>query len=85
MKNKSKTKPSITKSNNPKFTNKRISSKKHKHIGKLKSVPRVQKIDEYNDEGEDMLEMIETADLDFLKNAVINRSYNILNKIRYSE
>lgn len=37
---------------------------------------------EESDQGEDMLSMVETDDLEFIKNAVANRSYSILNKVR---
>lgn len=37
-----------------------------------------------SDYGEDMLEMVEKEDLDFLKNAITSRSYNIYNKVKYS-
>ncbi|EFA07654.2 nucleolar complex protein 3 [Tribolium castaneum] len=37
-----------------------------------------------SDYGEDMLEMVEEDDLDFLKNAITSKSYNIFNKVKYS-
>lgn len=40
---------------------------------------------EESDHGADMLEMVEEEDIEFLKNAMTNRSYNILNKLRYTE
>lgn len=41
--------------------------------------------EEESDQGEDLLEMVDQSDLDFLKYSVVNHSYSILNKIRYSE
>lgn len=38
-----------------------------------------------SDQGEDLLDMVDQSDLDFLKKAVLNRSYSILKKIKYSE
>lgn len=38
-----------------------------------------------SDPGDDILDMVEQSDLEFLRNAVANHSYSILNKIRYSE
>ncbi|XP_066263007.1 nucleolar complex protein 3 [Euwallacea similis] len=40
--------------------------------------------EEESDHGEDMLQMVEEEDLDFLKQAITNRSYGILNKVKYS-
>lgn len=45
----------------------------------------MQSVEEENDQGEDLLDMVEQSDLNFLKKAIANRSYNILNKIRFSE
>ncbi|KAJ3648361.1 hypothetical protein Zmor_020171 [Zophobas morio] len=38
-----------------------------------------------SDYGEDMLEMVEEDDLDFIKNAITSKSYNIFNKVKYTE
>lgn len=40
--------------------------------------------EEESDHGEDMLQMVEKDDLEFLKHAITNRSYGILNKVKYS-
>ncbi|CAH1955437.1 unnamed protein product [Acanthoscelides obtectus] len=40
--------------------------------------------EEESDHGEDMLGMVEEDDLEFLKQSITNRSYNIFNRIRYS-
>ncbi|KAL3280650.1 hypothetical protein HHI36_003886 [Cryptolaemus montrouzieri] len=40
---------------------------------------------EESDNGEDVLSMVEKEDLDFLKTAISNRSYNIFKNIKYSE
>lgn len=37
-----------------------------------------------SDYGEDMLDMIDGDDLDFLKSAVTSKSYSIYNKVRYT-
>ncbi|XP_069671581.1 nucleolar complex protein 3 [Periplaneta americana] len=41
--------------------------------------------EEQSDHGEELLQMVEKEDLDFLKNAVASHSYSLLNHIRYSE
>ncbi|XP_044738304.1 nucleolar complex protein 3 homolog [Chrysoperla carnea] len=41
--------------------------------------------DEESDHGQDLLDMVETDDLNFLKNSVINRSYSMLKKIRVTD
>lgn len=38
-----------------------------------------------SDNGEDMLQMVDEDDIDFLKQAISNRSYKIFNKVKYSE
>lgn len=40
---------------------------------------------EESDNGEDMLQMVDEDDIDFLKQAISNRCYKIFNKVRYSE
>jgi nucleolar complex protein 3 len=52
-------------------------------MGKL---PNSESESEENDSdyGEDMLEMIEEDDLEFIKNAITSKSYNIFNKVRYT-
>lgn len=44
-----------------------------------------EQIDAESDQGEDLLEMVEQSDLEFLKKALVNRSYDIFKKIKYSE
>lgn len=65
-------------------TNKQVPKKKVK-LPTQKLVPfrPVRGIEDETDE--DFLEMVEKSDLDFLKKAVVNRSYTILSKIKYSE
>ena len=41
--------------------------------------------EEESDHGEDMMAMVEKDDLEFLKNAVSNKSYNLLKQIRLNE
>lgn len=41
--------------------------------------------EEESDHGEDMMQMVEKDDLEFLKNAISNKSYNLLKQIRLSE
>nr|CAH7714599.1 unnamed protein product [Callosobruchus chinensis] len=40
--------------------------------------------EEESDHGEDMLGMVEEDDLEFLKQSITNRSYNLFNRIRYT-
>ena len=37
-----------------------------------------------SDYGVYMLEMVEEDDLDFIKNAITSKSYNIFNKVKYT-
>ncbi|XP_057663387.1 nucleolar complex protein 3 homolog [Diorhabda carinulata] len=89
-----KTKISKIKKGNPK-TNKHVNKgniKKTKHvkINNLNSLPNKQKpkpVENYSedsDQGEDMLDMVDKDDINFLKSAITNRSYNIFNKIKFS-
>lgn len=48
-----------------------------------KIVKKQDEVYEESDQGEDLLEMVDDDDLEFIKNAITNRSYNILNKIKY--
>ena len=41
--------------------------------------------EEESDNGEELLEMIDKDDLNFLRNAVANNSYSILDHVRYKE
>lgn len=41
--------------------------------------------EEESDHGEDMLQMVEKDDIDFLKKAISNRSYSLLKQIRITE
>lgn len=66
--------------------NKRLLKNKAKlPTQKLAPIQQVESTADETDEGEDLLQMVEKSDLDFLKKAVVNRSYTILNKIKYSE
>lgn len=58
------------------------SVKKNKLQG---SIPKLETIKNDEESDEDLLEMIDESDLDFLKKAVLSRSYDILKKIKYSE
>lgn len=89
-----KTKMSKFKKGNPK-TNNHVNNgniKKTKHIknNKKNSLSNIQKpkptenYSEDSDQGEDMLDMVDKDDINFLKNAITNRSYNIFNKIKFS-
>lgn len=40
---------------------------------------------EDSDIGENMLDMVEEEDIEFLKNAITNNSYSFLNKVKFSE
>jgi nucleolar complex protein 3 len=52
-------------------------------MGKLPN-PESESEENDSDYGEDMLEMIEEDDLEFIKNAITSKSYNIFNKVRYT-
>ena len=41
--------------------------------------------DPESDHAEDLLGMVETDDLEFLKSAINQRSYSLLDKVRYVE
>jgi nucleolar complex protein 3 len=41
--------------------------------------------EEQSDHGEELLQMVEKDDLEFLQNAVASHSYSLLNHIRYTE
>lgn len=65
-----------------------INKIKKKPTQPIKKVPQIQKIkvsEDESDQGEDLLEMVDQSDLIFLKKAIANKSYNLLNKIRYTE
>lgn len=79
--NKQKLKPNLGKTKS-KFGQ---SSSKKKIKQSFKPVQNVQNVEEESDQGEDLLDMVEESDLNFLKKAIANRSYSILKKIRFSE
>lgn len=41
-------------------------------------------LDEESDDGEDLLEMVEDDDIEFLKSAISKRSYKLLNRVKYT-
>lgn len=45
----------------------------------------VQEEEEQSDHGEELLQMVENDDLEFLHNAVTSHSYSLLNHIRFTE
>jgi nucleolar complex protein 3 len=45
----------------------------------------VQEEEEQSDHGEELLQMVEKDDVEFLQNAVASRSYSLLNHIRFTE
>ncbi|KAJ8978208.1 hypothetical protein NQ317_014724 [Molorchus minor] len=65
--------------------------KKNKPNKVIKQLPEKKPPDNHNNEseesdiGEDMLQMVDEDDITFLKKAITNRSYNIFNKVKYSE
>lgn len=66
--------------------NKQVHKKKVKLPSKRLTLLKTNEfVEDESDQGEDLLGMVDQADLDFLKKAVVNRSYTILNKIKYSE
>lgn len=46
--------------------------------------PKIEE-EEESDHGEDLMNMVEEDDLNFLKNAISNKSYNLLKQIRLNE
>lgn len=61
--------------------------KKHSKQNEKKSVKPAHPTTEPEDSdiGEDMLDMVEEEDLEFLKDAITNNSYSFLNKIKFSQ
>ncbi|CAH0550195.1 unnamed protein product [Brassicogethes aeneus] len=51
---------------------------------KVVKKPEPQDDSEESDHGEDLLEMVDEEDIDFLKQAISNRSYKLLNKVKYT-
>ncbi|KAF7271845.1 hypothetical protein GWI33_015322 [Rhynchophorus ferrugineus] len=51
---------------------------------KRPNAPKAEYSDEESDHGEDMLGMVEQDDLEFLKQAVAQKSYSILNRVKYT-
>jgi nucleolar complex protein 3 len=45
----------------------------------------VQEEEEQSDHGEELLQMVEKDDIEFLQNAVASHSYSLLNHIRFTE
>ncbi|CAG9853869.1 unnamed protein product [Phyllotreta striolata] len=63
--------------------------KKAKPRKDVKAAPVPQKpnlpvVEDESDEGEDLLDMVDDDDMDFLKTAITNRSYNIYNKVKFN-
>ncbi|KAK2584399.1 hypothetical protein KPH14_006781 [Odynerus spinipes] len=66
----------------------KLKTRRHKQPKKQiqKTKPQVEKVEEEeSDNGEDLMNMVEKDDLSFLENAVSNKSYNLLKKIRLNE
>lgn len=47
--------------------------------------PEIVEEEEESDHGRDLMDMIEEDDLNFLNNAISNKSYNLLKQIRFNE
>lgn len=47
-------------------------------------IPKVCSDSEESDHGKDMLGMVDEEDLSFLKQAISNKSYALLNKVKYN-
>lgn len=66
-----------------------IKKKKQKNVVKIPE--KIQKPNneyedsEESDHGEDMLQMVDEDDLNFLKEAISNKSYSLLNKVKYNK
>jgi nucleolar complex protein 3 len=45
----------------------------------------IQEEEEQSDHGEELLQMVEKDDLEFLQNAISSHSYSLLNHIRFTE
>ncbi|KAJ8923990.1 hypothetical protein NQ315_006766 [Exocentrus adspersus] len=63
---------------------KKLKTSKSSQVIPVTSVPQHGESSEESDNGEDMLQMVDEDDIQFLKEAIANRSYSILNKVRYS-
>ncbi|XP_035729514.1 nucleolar complex protein 3 homolog [Vespa mandarinia] len=66
----------------------KLKTRRHKQSKKQiqRTLPKVDKVEEEeSDNGEDLLHMVEEDDLSFLQNAISNKSYNLLKKIRLNE
>ncbi|XP_043505976.1 nucleolar complex protein 3 homolog isoform X1 [Polistes fuscatus] len=66
----------------------KLKTRRHKQPKKQvqKIIPKVNNVEEEeSDNGEDLLHMVEKDDLSFLQNAISNKSYNLLKKIRLNE
>lgn len=90
MSKQKKTKISKVKRNNQTKTKLRkqgkLKTRRHKQPKKPIKKPQLEKVEEEeSDNGEDLLNMVEKDDLSFLQNAISNKSYNLLKKIRLNE
>lgn len=57
----------------------------NEHI-KKKVIPHAEIVEEEeSDQGEDLMDMVEEDDLDFLGEAISNKSYNLLKQIHLNE
>lgn len=67
----------------------KLKIRRHKQPKKQiqKTKPQLEKVEEEeeSDNGEDLLNMVEKDDLSFLQNAISNKSYNLLRKLRLNE
>lgn len=55
------------------------------HI-KKKVIPHAETVEEEeSDQGEDLMDMVEENDLNFLEEAISNKSYNLLKQIHLNE
>lgn len=67
----------------------KLKTRRHKLSKKQpqKSVPhsKIVEEEEESDHGKDLMDMVDKDDLEFLNNAISNKSYNLLKQIRLNE
>lgn len=90
MKKLNKQKISKIKRNNQKKTKLskqgKLKTRRHKQPRKQPQKPAPQKVvEEEENDGEDLMNMVEEDDLNFLQKAISNKSYNLLKQIRFDE
>lgn len=85
MKRNNQTKTKLSKQGKLKSRRHRKPQKQVQKQPDLSASKDVEEEEEESDHGEDMLQMVEKDDVEFLKKAISNKSYNILKQIRLTE